>query len=100
MITKEQAMTAHDFHENHSAIIRVGPRGGKTMPKIFNWRRNGQTKTWKREPDHFRIPVKHGMRSYSYITQMDAHMFHAAEKCPKMILSTDLIEDTKFLDRT
>lgn len=33
------------------------------------WRRNGRTKTWKTRPGEFRIPVKHGLRSYGYITE-------------------------------
>lgn len=90
MITKEQALTANDFHENHSAIIKVGPRDSQTLPKIYSWRRNGKTKTWKRDPDCFKVPIKYGLRSYDYLTQENAHMFHTAENCPKMILETDL----------
>lgn len=90
MITKEQALTANEFHENHSSIIQVGPRGGRTLPKIFRWRRNGKTITWKRRPDQFSVPVKFGMRDYGRITESNAHTFHAAEDCPKMILETDL----------
>jgi len=90
MITKEQALTTNDFHENHSAIIKIGPRGGKFPPKIYSWRRNGKTKTWKRSPERFQIPIKYGLRTCDYITEDNAHMFHAAENCPKMILETDL----------
>ena len=35
-----------------------------------NWwrlRRNGQTKTWKRDTVKFRIPVKAGLRAYAYV---------------------------------
>lgn len=35
--------------------------------KPWGVRRNGQTKTWKREPDRFRIPVKIGFRHYGAI---------------------------------
>ena len=34
-------------------------------------RRNGATKTWKTRPTEFRIPIKHGMYDYGYITQAD-----------------------------
>ena len=34
-------------------------------------RRNGATKTWKTRPGQFRIPVKHGMYEYFYITDKD-----------------------------
>lgn len=33
------------------------------------FRRNGATKTWKREPSRFSVPVKRGMREYGYITE-------------------------------
>lgn len=82
MITKEQALTAHEFHYVHHPDYIVGPRGGITSPKIEIWRRNGQTKTWKRQPERFRIPVKYGLYAYSYITEYDAEKFHTAEDCP------------------
>jgi hypothetical protein len=90
MITKEQALTANEFHENHSAVIKVGPRGGLTFPKIYIWRRNGKTKTWARSPERFQVPVKFGLRSYDYVTETNAHMFHTANDCPKKIKETDL----------
>jgi len=34
-------------------------------------RRNGKTKTWKRTPQRFQIPVKHGMYDYGYITEKE-----------------------------
>jgi hypothetical protein len=36
-------------------------------------RRNGQTKTWKRSPNRFYIPIKYGFRGYHAITETDAH---------------------------
>jgi hypothetical protein len=30
---------------------------------------NGNTKTWKRRPEAFRVPVKEGLYQYSYITE-------------------------------
>jgi len=35
-------------------------------------RRNGKTKTWKTRPGDFRIPCKHGLYDYFYITQENA----------------------------
>ena len=35
------------------------------------WRRNGKTKLWKTRPDQFKIPVKHGLYQYGYITDTD-----------------------------
>lgn len=71
MITFQQALTAGEFHEDHE------PAG-----KIFTWRRNGATQTWKTRPGEFRIPVKYGLRSYDQIRDTNAHQFHVAGECP------------------
>jgi hypothetical protein len=71
MITRQQALTAREFHEDHE------PAG-----KIYTWRRNGATQTWKTRPDDFRIPVKYGLRSYGQIRETDAYRFHVAGECP------------------
>jgi hypothetical protein len=34
-------------------------------------RRNGMTKRWKRDPERFRIPVKHGFRGTGAIDSTD-----------------------------
>lgn len=34
-------------------------------------RRNGATRTWKRAPERYEIPVKHGMYNYFVITDLD-----------------------------
>ena len=65
MITREQAITADRFHYGW-CIRTVGPRGGVT-DKVMEWRRNGMTQTWKREPEKFRIPIKHGLRDFGNI---------------------------------
>ena len=33
------------------------------------WRVNGAVKTWKTRPNEIRIPLKHGLYSYDYLTQ-------------------------------
>ena len=35
----------------------------------YSWRRNGKTKTWKKNPERFAIPVKYGLKTYSTITE-------------------------------
>lgn len=40
------------------------------------WRINGKMKTWKTRPDDYKIPVKHGLRDYGYITPKNVHLFH------------------------
>jgi hypothetical protein len=70
-VTRHQAMTADRFHEDH------GPTG-----KIYEWRRNGVTRTWKTRPDDFRTPIKYGLNSYDQLTPSNAHTMHVAEECP------------------
>lgn len=83
MITKQDALTADRFHEDHE------PAG-----KIYEWRRNGATQTWKTRPDDFRIPVKYGYRSTSQLTQADAHRFHRADQCPTRHVRVTMPEDS------
>lgn len=35
------------------------------------WKVNGQVKRWKRDPNRIRVPLKHGLYSYDYITESD-----------------------------
>jgi hypothetical protein len=72
-ITRDQALNARYFHV-------VSSYDGK----CDTWRRNGQTKTWKRSPERFRVPVKYGMYSYGYFDEhdLDRTDLHAAEDCP------------------
>lgn len=35
------------------------------------WRVNGAVKVWVRSPERLRVPIKHGLRSYDYITERD-----------------------------
>ena len=79
-ITKDQALTEDAFHYGECTRV-VGPRGGVTE-SVERWRRNGATKTWKTRPAEFRVPVKFGMRSHTYIDQGNAHLFHAEADCP------------------
>lgn len=80
MVTKEQALTAHAFHYGE-CTKQEGPRGGVRV-KVESWRRNGQTKTWKREPERFSVPIKFGLKSCAYLTEGNASHFHTAEDCP------------------
>ena len=33
------------------------------------WRVNGKVKTWVTRPNEVRVPVKHGLYAYDYVTQ-------------------------------
>lgn len=60
MITKQEALTANMFHDS---VCR-------------QWRRNGETQTWKRSPERFRVPVKFGLYRYDAITEDIADRVH------------------------
>lgn len=67
MVTKEQAMTVNNF--THATV-----KDSKGQP--VKVRRNGKTQTWKTRPEEFRVPVKHGLNTFLYITQDNAHEFN------------------------
>lgn len=71
MITREQALTANMFHAEPC-----------TKQRQECWRRNGKTKTLKRQPEYYSVPVKHGLYHYGYITPAVADKVHVAEECP------------------
>ena len=81
MITREQALSEDEFHDNEACFVTTGPRGG-VKRTVYLWRRNGATQTWRTRPDDFRIPVKYGMRSYGSITPANAREFHLPADCP------------------
>lgn len=68
MITKEQALTERSFRE----IKPVNPPLNTHFKK---WRVNGKCKTWKTRPDEFKLPIKHGLWTYGYLTHENAHLF-------------------------
>lgn len=80
MITYDQALTAREFHYGQCTRT-VGPRGSVTE-RVEHWRGNGTIKTWKTRPGEWRLPIKYGMRGYSYLDHHNAREFHVAEECP------------------
>lgn len=58
MITIEQSKTATHFHH-----VSLKNKDGSPLRA----RRNGKTKTWKKLPNEFKIPIKIGMYEYGYI---------------------------------
>lgn len=68
MVTKEQAMNCKNF-------LQVKKFYNQQLDKPARWRANGKCKTWKRDPARFQLPIKHGLYSYGYITNENAHLF-------------------------
>ena len=38
------------------------------------WKVNGLVKRWKRQPDRIRVPLKHGLYHYDYLTNSELHL--------------------------
>lgn len=64
MLTKEQIQSARGFE-------RVTLKNKDKSP--LRCRRNGATKYWKRNPERFRIPVKYGLYTCFYITELNVN---------------------------
>jgi len=39
------------------------------------WKVNGMPKTWKRSPERVRVPIKHGLYAYGYLTEDNLFLF-------------------------
>ena len=66
VLTMDQALTVDYFHDANHKV----------------WRRNGQTKVWKRTPGKFRIPVKFGLYRYDYIDEHTDTVHIPSDDCP------------------
>ena len=38
------------------------------------WRVNGKVQTWKRSPERVRVPLKHGLYAYDYLTERELEL--------------------------
>lgn len=74
-VTKDVAMMAG----YRNTVFHYAP--ACTEKRVERWRANGACKVWKTRPDEFRLPVKYGLRDYSYITELNADEFHLASEC-------------------
>ena len=83
MVTQEQVLTCKNFLQireycnNYSTTYQPGNiiNLGIIDCKPVRWRANGKCKTWKRNPERFQLPIKHGLYNYAYITNENAHLF-------------------------
>lgn len=69
MITLEQAKTL----KYRTTLHHVTHRNADGTPE--RWRVNGRPKTWKRSPDRVQVPIKYGLRGYSYLTEHELDQF-------------------------
>jgi hypothetical protein len=86
MITKDRALKLRhgDILHAGDCSFTVGPRGGTSLI-IVQWRVSGQVKTWKRSPERFRFPVKHGLYDNGEVTESkNADYMHFPDDCPAL----------------
>jgi hypothetical protein len=58
--------------------------------RYWRLRRNGATKTWKRNPAKFRIPVKAGLKTYGEVTETSPIGIGNPQDAPAfLVTSTD-----------
>lgn len=77
--------TADVFHQSQLGTL-----------KCRVWRRNGKTRTWKKDPTRFEIPVKFGMYAYGQLTRGDfdtTKVFHLPVDCPLNIATGPMSDD-------
>jgi hypothetical protein len=67
MITKQTAMNLGIGKE----LYHISNKNADGTPQ--RWRVNGKCKTWKTRVNDFSVPVKHGLCSYSYLTDLNNH---------------------------
>lgn len=68
-ITLDQAKNLKYRTELHHVTLR---NADKSPLRV---RVNGKVQTWIRKPERVKIPVKHGLRNYGYITEYDLDYF-------------------------
>ena len=53
--------------------------------KVIKWKINGQVKTWKRDSNRIRVPLKYGLYTYGYLTEKNLLIFRTTEKDNKFV---------------
>lgn len=62
-------LSLEQIEENlDKGLLKCPMRTSADGYSLWNVRRNGRTRTWKRDPMRFEIPVKIGFREYATIT--------------------------------
>ena len=81
-MTREQAVEAIHGTELHFGECQniIGPRGGVKELRA-KWRVSGRCKTWKRRPEDFRLPIKHGLYRHGYVEPFNVKQFHLVIYC-------------------
>lgn len=78
-LTAEYIATGREFFSVTTNVKAFNREDKKRGFKVYRLRRNGATQYWKTRPDHFRIPVKYGIREYGDIVQDDVVEYYPTE---------------------
>jgi hypothetical protein len=82
MITIDTATSSQHGQRLHYGDCSNTSASDKTNPSV-RFRVNGACKRWKRSPEKFKLPIKHGLYGpCGYVTQDNAQAFHWASMCP------------------
>lgn len=69
-------------HLRHGDVLyHIVNRNADRTPQ--RWRVNGQIKLWKRRPDRFQVPLKHGMYSHGYLNEENCKSLRTQEEWAK-----------------
>lgn len=83
-ITRDDLINGNEFH--WCSVLSDITTEGMNIRKCRKWRRNGKTKTWKRNPDRIEVPVKYGIYSYRILTQNEIRQnWFMPNECPACI---------------
>jgi len=72
MITRQQAIWFKGNTLYHTTLRNVDGTPQR-------WKVNGEIKLWKTRPYDFSVPIKHGLRDFSYLTHVNAYEFYLSE---------------------
>lgn len=73
MITLEQAKAL----KYGTILYHVANKNADGTPQ--RWKVNGVPKIWKRSPERVRVPLKHGLYTYGYLTEEDLNLVSLSE---------------------
>jgi hypothetical protein len=76
MITKTEAMQLKHGDIIYTNFPTKDYKTGKYLPKVAAWRVTSTAKTWKRQPERFRLGLKHGLYTYGEITEENNQYFY------------------------
>ena len=73
------------FNLKHGDVLHVQPGSGLYKASrdgaCQRWRVTGKVQRWKRDPERFRVPLKHGLYTYDALLPGDESRVHLESEC-------------------